>query len=208
LKRLVTALGVAVFLVSAFPKAAHAEPRLMPLYAEDESSNADEAVSSGGGIRDRGPHHRPQMISFFAGLPFYYGFGLGVGFRYTIPIVHDGFIGTINNSVELEFGADMGLFFPVYNYALFGLGIPAEGRWTFHITDKFSAYGKAGLELGLAIGNYPYYAYGGPGLGFYSGAFGFIPVFGPGLLFKVSDKIHLRAEALTTGVRGGIGIQL
>src|SRR5439155_16854599 len=100
----------------------------------------------------------PQMISGFVFLPYYTGgIGIGLGGRYTMPIIDQGWISQLNDSVELEFGADV--FYDSYPYAFgysysfFGLGVPIEGRWTFHITDKFSAYGKVGAGIALYFGN-------------------------------------------------------
>ncbi len=179
-----------------------------PAHAQGEgSSGEDSVVRRSGGLLDSSPQTRHHMLSFFAVLPWYYGFGVGLGVRYAIPIVPQGFIPKLNDSVELEFGADIFTAY-YYDYAYgpnFGggysytaLAIPLEGRWTFHITDRFSAYGKAGVGWALGFGPYDRFrpGYGG----------GLYLIFCPGVLFKVSDTIALRAEVGNFGLRGGIGI--
>ncbi len=166
----------------------------------DDDIEVHSSGSESGGIRDGSVHTRPQMLSFFLILPWYSGFGVGLGARYMIPVAPQGFISNLNDSVEIEFGADFWAGFYGYGYGTpLEIGVPIEAMWTFHLTPKFSVYGKAGF--GLQFGSYGYGGYG-----YYGGpAFGPYFIFGPGLLFKVGDSVYLRAEAGLHGIRGGIG---
>ena len=125
-----------------------------PVLAEDEApaktdTPSGETFRHSGSLLDRSPQHRSQMLSVFLGLPygyFYYGgFPFGLGGRYLIPILHDGFIPAVNDSFSIEFGVDFSgvlgrTFYPV-------LSIPVEVMWQFHFTPKFSAYAKVGIAL-------------------------------------------------------------
>lgn len=151
------------------------------------------AKGEGGGIRDGTYHRRPFQLSFFVVapyLPYYFGtFGVGAAARFTIPLVHQGFIGPINDSFELELG---GNFYGSSSGAPYVLTPVAEARWTFHITHHFSAYGKLGFGWHFPIadtrGRVPQ-----PHL---SAAVG--------ILFEVVEWFYLRAEAGYPGLLLGI----
>src|SRR2546429_560262 len=87
------ALGTALALVVVLGSASS--------FAQGESG-----VREPGGLFDTSSGNRPQMISGYLMVPYYYGFGLGIGARYTLPIFDRGWIDQLNDSVELEFGAD------------------------------------------------------------------------------------------------------
>ena len=55
-----------------------------------------------GSIKDRSQHKRPYGLSGMAYMPWYFGIGIGVVARFEIPIVHDGFISSINDQISLE----------------------------------------------------------------------------------------------------------
>ncbi len=162
-------------------------------YAQEEGGGSGEsAVKKPGGLMDASEHDRPSMLSFFLEIPYYgYGFGLGAGARYTLPLLKSGFISNLNDSIELEFGADGWFSF----YGFWALGVPVEGRWTFHITPEFSAYGKVGVGLGVAavtaVSGSPYfYVY---------------PSVNLGVLYKLGG-IYLRGEIGTPALKLGIAI--
>ena len=180
---------------------------LIALSAAAPALAEESAFVGAHSLLDPSPQQRHQQLSFWAEVPWDYGAGIGVGVRYAIPVVENGFIPKINNSFEIEFGGDIG-FFPGYAYCVNGIscyggsgydiGVVGEARWTFHFTPRFSAYGKVGLGLG-----YFGYSYAGSG-----GLYTFHPIIvaGPGIIFYVSDKISLRAELGYPTIKGGIGI--
>jgi hypothetical protein len=89
------------------------------------------------------------------------GFGLGV--RFAIPVVDNGFIPSINNSVAISFGADWLHYAgatcyyyglppngpgPCYalgdaNYLLF----PVAMQWNFFVAQRWSVFGEPGLAI-------------------------------------------------------------
>ena len=168
------------------------------------AQDADGHVNASGGIRDTGAHTRPHMLSFFATIPYWSGWGFGLGARYQIPLAHDGFLPRVNDSFELEFGADLYYagaycYYDGCGFGAAGLTIPVEAMWTFHITPKFDAYGKLGLGVNFYFGR-----------GFYvSGPFG--PIWfssGAGIMYHINESIYFRAELGWPTTRVGIGITL
>ena len=159
----------------------------------------DEVGSEGGGgsgmrrsgyLLDASAQTRPMLLGIHAIIPyghFYGGFGIGAGATFYIPLVKDGFIPPVNDEFGIDFGADVVLFF---YYAPFSLTFPVCALWTFHITDKFSAY----VKLGIALKIHPGWAY---------------PIFPDfvsvvGINFMLSKGFGLRAEAGYPGVKLGI----
>jgi hypothetical protein len=173
----------------------------------DTRVNADPSMYEPGGFMDVSAHHRPQQLSVFLGLPFfYYGYGglpLGASVRYTIPILHDGFAPTINDSFSLELGGDV---------ALFGYGnglnllvdIPVEAMWTLHLFPKFAAYLKVGLALEVRSGNYCW------NNGVCTAGTGFVPVpiADVGFFYKFSEAVALRVELGYPWLKVGLAFSL
>jgi len=180
--------------------------------ARDDIDDVDGGSSSGSSsiIKDRSRHRRPHMISPMLNVPWFYGFGVGAGVRYTLPVVHDGFLTKVNDSFELEFGLDYvwrrwGTLAGFGNLNYHSIIIPVEARWTFHILPNFSAYAKAGLGIEINFGGAaafgPFGSVGvGPGV--------YHNLLAPGLLWEFADGIHLRAELGYWGFKTGVGFEL
>ena len=200
-----SAAAAAALLALAIPNAAFAEEEKTEGSSEAStggSSGSESAFKHKGALLDASPQNQKPQISFWGFVPWYYGIGIGAGARFAYPIVPDGFIPQVNDSFELEGGADIwyGTYF-VYGASYVGLAAPiVEARWTFHITEKFSAYGKVGLGWSFAFGS-TYYGAGAWGGGFYWSA-------GPGILYKLGDTMYLRAEIASQGLRVGLGLDL
>jgi hypothetical protein len=161
-------------------------------------SSADAA----GGIKDTSLHARPQMISVFTGLHYGhfsgYGFPLLIGGRYSIPIVPDGFIPSLNDEFALEFGLDLDFTFLASRYqdsVLVGFGIPADAMWDFHFSAKFDAYAKLGFVFGSV---------------FNSGYDGFWWTFrsAVGLRLKLNEAMYFRAEVGYPAIMAGLGFAM
>lgn len=152
------------------------------------------AKGEGGGIRDGSHHNRPFQLSFFAVAPFerYYltgPLGIGGAVRFAIPLVNDGFIRPINDSFELELGANLYTGFSSGPVVVTPI---AEVRWTFHLTSHFSAYPKLGFGWNFPVVT-PRSLVPTP---YFSAA--------AGLLYEVADWFYLRAEAGYPGVLLGL----
>ncbi len=187
-------LTVVALLACAVPTGALADDEKKP--EETGSSSAEMAFKHQGALFDASPQQRHSMLSFFAFVPWTYGLGIGGAARYSIPILADGFISRLNDSIELEFGADIWAGSYV-GYGYLGLAVPvAEGRWTFHLTEQWDVYGKVGFGWTFTVGAYTGAA---PWAGFFWNA-------GPGVLYKFGDGLYARAEIGYQGLRAGVGI--
>lgn len=82
--------------------------------------------------------------------------GFGLGARATVPIVNNGFISTINNSVGISFGIDWmrydacGNYYNAYYYdcgKVNHFSFPVVMQWNFFLTESWSVFGEPGLAL-------------------------------------------------------------
>ncbi len=211
-RRLSGALTLAVLTLSltAFAKDDPPPPPPPPPPIEEtgpveSSSSGDEgwAIKGNNGLLDRSTGHvRKMMLSFFLGVPFSYsGYGLyvssfsvGLGVRFYIPIVKEGFLPMLNDSFGIEFGADPSIVFGGFGYNTgFGIAIPVEARWNFHLFPRLEVYAKLGAGIGVLVVSPSVYV-------------GFVPVANVGVLFKLNETLFLRAEVGYPAVKVGLGI--
>ena len=82
------------------------------------------------------------------------GAGFGVGGRFSIPIVQNGFVPSINNSVAITFGldflhygSDCGYGGLNYSCAANFLYFPVAMQWNFYVSQKWSVFGEPGLYI-------------------------------------------------------------
>jgi hypothetical protein len=150
-----------------------------------------EGMHRSGFLLDRAEHSRPMLLTVQAVLPygyFGYGFPVGVGGLFYIPLVKDGFISPVNDEFGIDFGADV-IFHLGYAYPL-DIIIPVSVLWKFHITDKFAAYAKVGAALRIWPGSlhavWPDF------------------VTAVGLDWMFSKSIGLRAEVGYPGIKVGL----
>jgi hypothetical protein len=81
--------------------------------------------------------------------------GVGVGARVSIPIVRNGFVPTINNSVAISFGLDWLHYSDCYFYyasAGYGCGanyfeFPIAMQWNFYVAKRWSVFGEPGFYI-------------------------------------------------------------
>jgi len=113
---------------------------------------AGSAASAQSIIRQPGAHVDKVEFEIHGVLGFwgrwYNTFYTGPGFRVGIPIVRNGFVRSINNSVAINFGAD---FFWYPGYSGFGdyfaISSPVVAQWNFYLTGKWSVFGEAGVAF-------------------------------------------------------------
>lgn len=145
---------------------------------------------------------RPMQLDLHIGGSGYWGGGLGMGARLGIPIVHNGFIKSVNNSVQIVVGMDM--FYSrwrrYYDYGRFGFHIPLLLNWAFHFSKEFEAF----VEAGPAFTFFPRYRDYDP---IYRHAYGFFAA-GIGGRFLVSEKIGIVFRAGTPTVSLGMTVRL
>ncbi len=185
--------------VAAAQDTAYASPQPQPVYASP-------APSSGapGTLKDKSTHDRPISLSAQAYIPWWYGIGIGVRLGGEIPIVKDGFISALNDSVSIE--PWLTLAYSSYygwgegHMGRYGFGV--SGLWNFHLKPSLTVYGM--VSIGAEIqrltwdnnGDY-HHTRGRP----------FIEL-APGVKWHFADRIALRAELGWYGPRGGISFDL
>lgn len=126
--------------------------------------------------------------------------GLGLGGRVTIPIVDNGFVKSINNSVGISFGLDWIRYGGCYNRGNgrnavdYGCGasflvFPVAMQWNFWLTTKWSVFGEPGLFVFHGIYD-DYCGNGLPGCG-YPTRTSVQPALYLGGRFHFNDKVSL-----------------
>lgn len=121
------------------------------------TGHAQSIIKNPGDHPNYGVELEPHLDFGWANL--YASNGFGAGLRAGIPIVQNGFIPTINNSVAISFGADIlrysgcyygGTVFATGNdlgcgatYFLF----PVTMQWNFWLSPRWSVFGEPGLYI-------------------------------------------------------------
>jgi len=124
---------------------------------------AREARAEEGIIKRPGDHPNysveiePHLLAAF--LLTRAGDGVGVGGRFTIPVVKNGFISGINNNVGIGFGVDWAHYSGCYYYYPFdpvvgyncanldAFVFPVVMEWNFFLSKHWSVFGEPGLAL-------------------------------------------------------------
>jgi hypothetical protein len=90
---------------------------------------------------------RANLLGVHAGF-HPYGRGVSLGARFGVPILDNGFVSTIDNSVYVNFGADL---YNTYSRRLdrrgLAVGIPVALQWNFNFTEEWSAFAEVGVNL-------------------------------------------------------------
>jgi len=133
------AFGIIVALSLLAPAA------LAPSSAEAQARNWDINRPHTGG--------RPFQLDIHGGFTWW-GYGAATGVRFGIPLVDNGFIGSLNNAVYLNFGAD---FYWIrwrerpgnnWDYNV-GFGFPVTLHWEFYFNETWSAFAEIGAQFFL-----------------------------------------------------------
>lgn len=169
-----------------------------PAFAQSSGAAAD--LSGPGSLTDGSHHARQRLLSVWLGFPYsYYGWGgigfpLGLGVSYLHPLVEDGFVPNLNDSFNLEVGANV--TFAWAHGTTTWLAVPLTVNWMLHFTPEFAGYLKLGAGINFTFG---YWAH--QGAAFVSA----YPVGGLGVLFKVTPALTLRLEAGYPWLAIGLG---
>jgi hypothetical protein len=124
---------------------------ILPVFFSSPAARADDTIKHPGDHPDYGVELEPHGLVGWWGGPGYAGDGYGVGVRFSIPIVKNGFIRTINNSVAITFGGDV-LFYNACWYVNGGcsatyLNFPVDMQWNFFVAQHWSVFGEVGLYV-------------------------------------------------------------
>ena len=140
---------------------------------------------------------RPYTLDVHGGVSWW-GVGLGTGVRFGIPIIANGFIGKLNNSVYLSLGADFYFIRYTHRGPDFdrrygpGFGFPLALHWEFYFTEKLSAFAELGVNI--FVGPWVFRDDAIEGFGHYPAAF---------ILFQAGGKFQF-SESVALVVRLGI----
>jgi hypothetical protein len=119
--------------------------------------------------------------------------GIGLGARFTIPLVKNGFVPSINNTVGIGFGGDWIYFGCSQGCGLSTLYFPVVMQWNFYVAQRWSVFGEPGFSL-----NYAFYNDSACGNG-KTNCFG--SNFFPGPVFEIGGRYHINEHfALTARI--------
>jgi hypothetical protein len=135
-----------------------------PLLMTNPVEAEDVIIKRPGDHADYSVEVEPHLdLAFF--MPAAGSSGFGGGARLTIPVMHNGFVPKINDSVGIGFGIDWihynGCYYYAYyyNYAycnnLDSFWIPIVLQWNFFLSTHWSVFGEPGL--GISFANYGAY---------------------------------------------------
>jgi hypothetical protein len=114
------------------------------------SARADDTINRPGNHPAYNFEVEPHLILGSGG--YYDGAGgdYGLGVRFGIPIVSNGFVTTINNSVAISFGLD----WVHYDWCWYHLNcsadyfaFPVTMQWNFYVAQHWSVFGEPGLVI-------------------------------------------------------------
>ena len=130
---------------------------LLAAWASALGSQASAQVESPG----RHPHYtaelEPHLVWQWNGDERARHDGVGFGFRASIPIIQDGPVRTINNSLAISFGLDWAHFPECRDYVGCSeddFWVPVTAQWNFYITSMLSIFPELGLGFRDAIIDY------------------------------------------------------
>ena len=136
------------------------KPRLLAvaafsvLAAVSTTADAQSIIKNPGDHPDYKVEIEPHLDFGWANRGYASG-AFGAGARFSIPIVQNGFISTINNSVAISFGLDYlrynGCYYRGFNNnfdcSAGFINIPVAMQWNFWLTPRWSVFGEPGLYI-------------------------------------------------------------
>ena len=118
-------------------------------------ARADSSIKSPGDHPSYGVELEPHLL--FGWDNVYPGNSYGLGARFAIPVVQNGFVPSINNSVAVTFGVDFlhfdsacgGVINGVTYYSCKAnfLYFPVAMQWNFFVAKQWSVFGEPGLYV-------------------------------------------------------------
>jgi len=114
-------------------------------------ARADSTIKHPGDHPSYNVEAEPHIALGTDNIYYRYG-GFGIGGRFSIPIVHNGFVSSINNSVAISFGVDAIHYDSCYYGNDYGcsatyLFFPVAMQWNFYVGERWSVFGEPGLFL-------------------------------------------------------------
>ena len=124
-----------------------AVPAALALALVAPAAQADSTIRTPGDHPHYAIEVEPHGLFGFSGP--WGGIGFGAGLRLSIPIMQNGFIPKINNSVAITFGGDFlhydaGCYYLNYGCSTNALYFPVALQWNFYVAQKWSVMGEAG----------------------------------------------------------------
>lgn len=96
----------------------------------------------------------PHLVVQWADEPYWRDTGIGVGLRASIPVIEDGPVSSINNSLAVGFGLDWAHFDDCGPWndlcEADNFWFPLVVQWNFFLTKSISMFGEFGLALQYA----------------------------------------------------------
>jgi hypothetical protein len=119
-----------------------------------ETAHAESIINNPGDHPSYKVELEPQLVLGWSHL--WIGNGFGLGLRASIPIVENGFVKSINNSVAISFGFDWLRYGDCYyvnaRFGSYGCGasyfiFPVAMQWNFWLSPNWSVFGEPGLYI-------------------------------------------------------------
>jgi hypothetical protein len=120
---------------------------LLPLVISARAA-ADDTIKRPGDHPNYSVELEPHALIGFGDV--YGATTFGLGGRAAIPIVQNGFIPSINNSVAIGFGLDVLFYQSCYYHGsctATSLEIPVVLQWNFFVAERWSVFGEPGLYI-------------------------------------------------------------
>ncbi len=151
---------------------------LLSFAALASNAHADDTINTPGDHPNYSVEIEPRMVFGWD----IYSRGFGAGAHFSFPIVKNGFISGINNSVALGIGANFLVAnqrYKFYDSGTMFLVVPATVQWNLFVARHWSIF----PELGVSLYN-GFFDCGGAACG----AFGLRPVLEIGARYHFNDK--------------------
>jgi hypothetical protein len=112
------------------------------------SARADDTIQHPGDHPHYSVEIEPHVLLGWDNI--YPGGSYGIGARFSIPLVQNGFVPSINNSVAISFGVDAMYYNACWYHGACSatyLDFPVTMQWNFFVAQHWSVFGEPGLML-------------------------------------------------------------